>query len=337
MNSVSTKLVADSEEGMRLDRWLHLHFPQFTHGQIEKCLRKGQIRIDGDRSAANFRLIAGQSVRIPPLPEKRDEVKPVAKEPTQQDEEFVRSLVIYKDEDFIAINKPPGLAVQGGSRQEMHLDALLDALKFGAAERPKLVHRLDKDTSGVLLLARSRESAAAIGKILKQRSATKLYWALVNGLPKPQEGTIDLPLAKLGAHDGERVRAVEPGDEGAQRAISRYKVVAGAAQKLAVVVLSPLTGRTHQLRVHMAAIGNPIVGDGKYAGGAAHPGGEIPRKLHLHARSFSFISPRTGKPIFIKAQLPEHMARTWALFGFDPDAEDPPFKERRSRGDRRGN
>jgi 23S rRNA pseudouridine955/2504/2580 synthase len=335
MNAVSSRKVASSEEGMRLDRWFHLHYPEFSHGQLEKCLRKGQIRVDGGRIAASFRLASGQTVRIPPLPEKREALpeKPPAA-PTREDEDFVRSLVIYKDEDFIALNKPSGLAVQGGSKQERHLDALLDALRFEAEDRPRLVHRLDKDTSGVLLLARSRESAALIGKVLKQRTATKIYWALVNGVPRPQEGTINLSLAKSAAPDGERVRVVEQDDDDGQRAVSKFKVVATAGTKLAFVLLSPETGRTHQLRVHMAAIGHTIVGDGKYGGGEAHPGGEIPRKLHLHARSFAFDHPVTGKRIEIRAPLPEHMARTWELLGFDTDRDENPFIARKPRGAR---
>lgn len=335
MNTVGNRKVTNSEDGMRLDRWFHLHYPQFTHGQIEKCLRKGQIRVDGGRIAASFRLAAGQTVRIPPLPEQRGplpERPPAA--PTREDEEFVRSLVIYQDQDFIALNKPPGLPVQGGSKQERHLDGLLDALRFGAEERPRLVHRLDKDTSGVLLLARSRESAASIGKVLKLRTATKIYWALVNGVPRPPEGKIDLPLAKSAAPDGERVRVVEKDDDDGLRAVSRFKVIAAAGTKLSFVMLSPETGRTHQLRVHLAAIGHTIVGDGKYGGGEAHPGGEIPRKLHLHARSFAFDHPVTGKRIEIRAPLPEHMAKSWALLGFDTDRDENPFPAKKSKGSR---
>jgi 23S rRNA pseudouridine955/2504/2580 synthase len=325
MSGVSTKEVTADEEGMRLDRWFGVHFPQFSHGQLQKCLRKGQIRVDGGRVKANARLQQGQVVRVPPPPEASQAERPRERYVSARDREFAEQLLIYKDEHFLAVNKPPGLAVQGGSGQVRHLDGLLDGLQFRAPERPKLVHRIDKDTSGVLLLARSRRAAAQFGGLLQKRDTIKLYWGLVTGVPRPRSGQIDLQLIKAGGPNGERMQPAEDGTPGALSAVSRYQVMVSAGQDFSSVALSPVTGRTHQLRVHMNAIGHPIVGDGKYGGRTAHPGGQLSEKLHLHARQICFIHPVTGKPVKISAPLPEHMAKTWDLFGFDKDDPSNPF------------
>ncbi len=325
MSGVTQKDIAPGEEGMRLDRWFHLHFPHVSHGQLQKLLRKGQVRVDGGRSKASRRLEAGQEVRIPPLPDKPESSLSRTRRLSQGDVEFIQSLVLYRDGDFIAINKPAGLSVQGGTNQERHVDGLLEGLKFEADERPKLVHRLDRDTSGVLMLARSRKAATTMGKLLKQRDTAKLYWALVKGVPRPAQGQIDLPLAKKKGRAGEKMQVCYDGDEEGQNAITRYSVLASAAQRFSFAALTPITGRTHQLRVHMNAINFPIVGDGKYGGREAHPGGEIPRKLHLHARSFSFPHTKTGKLITVIAPLPDHMEKTWDLLGFDKNNAENPF------------
>ncbi len=325
MSGVTRKCIREDEEGMRLDRWFHVHFPQVSHGQLQKFLRKGQVRVDGGRSKSSRRLLRGQEVRIPPLPLASTDKKPRPNKITDRDVDFIRSLVIHRDKNFIAINKPPGISVQGGSGQEKHIDGLLDGLKFDAEERPKLVHRLDRDTSGVLMLARSRAAAATMGKLLKQRDTSKLYWALVIGTPRPHEGQIELALAKTKGRSGEKMQVCYDDQQEGQFAVSRYSVIASAAQRFSFVALTPITGRTHQLRVHMNEIKFPIVGDGKYGGKEAHPGGEIPRKLHLHARSFSFIHPDTGRMVTIRAPLPAHMAKSWDLMGFDASSKDNPF------------
>ena len=325
MSGVSQKSIAENEDGMRLDRWFHSHFPHISHGQLQKYLRKGEVRVDGGRSKASRRLISGQEVRLPPLPEEPADKKPRPKRLSQGDIEFIQSLVIYHDKHFIAINKPPGLSVQGGTNQDRHIDGLLEGLKADNEERPKLVHRLDRDTSGVLMLARSRSAAAIIGKLLKKRDTSKLYWAVVKGTPRPHEGKIDLALAKRKGRAGEKMQVCYDGEEDGQFAITNYAVLASAGQRFSFVALTPVTGRTHQLRVHMNEIGFPIVGDGKYGGKEAHPGGEIPRKLHLHARSFSFIHPDTTRLVTVRADLPEHMTKTWDLLGFDTTSEDNPF------------
>jgi len=325
MSGVEKKRVAPGEDGMRLDRWFAAHYPGLSHVRLQKLLRTGQVRVDGGRAKANMRIEGGQEIRVPPLPEPAAETAAPSEKPlTERDIEFVRGLVIHKDDDIIALNKPAGLAVQGGSGTTEHLDRLLDGLTFDKTERPRLVHRLDKDTSGVMLLARSRDAAAKLGRALKHRGARKLYWALVIDVPKPGQGEINLSLIKRGGRGDERVHPAEPDDPEAKRAVTRYAILERAGRSLSWLAMTPITGRTHQLRAHAAAIGHPIVGDGKYGGAEAHPGGEIPRKLHLHARRLTMPHPRGG--IFdISAPLPEHMRKTWKLFGFDRQDDRDPF------------
>ena len=315
--------VGVDDEGARLDRWFRRHFPDVSHGRLEKLLRTGQIRLDGKRVKANARLVAGAKLRVPPLspaagPAQRSEAKI-----SKKDADALRALVIHKDADVIAINKPPGLAVQGGSGTLRHLDAMLDALKFEAPERPRLVHRLDKDTSGVLLLARNRAAAAKLADAMRGREARKIYWAAVIGVPKPKKGRIDLPLSKLPQPKGERVA---PDEEG-KSAITLYAVIESLGNKAAWLALMPLTGRTHQLRVHCAALKTPIVGDAKYGRETVYLGGEgISKKLHLHAREIEIPHPKGGK-LRVRAELPAHMRATWKMLGFDPDYRGDPFAE----------
>ena len=328
MSGVQTKLVAEAETEMRLDRWFRLHFPDLGHGRLQKLLRTGQIRVDGRRVKANARLQAGAEVRIPPLGDAlaaRDRSAPKSREPSADDIAFIRSLVIYRDDDVIALNKPPGLAVQGGTGTKRHIDGMLEGLRFDAPEAPRLVHRLDRDTSGVLLIGRSRASTAALGKIFRSRDARKVYWAILVGIPDVRSGRIDLPVAKLPGKSGERMM-VDP--EAGQRAITYYRVMESAGRRIARVALWPWTGRTHQLRVHCAAIGCPILGDGKYGGQDAFVAGHgLSRKLHLHAREIAIPHPATGQPLVVRATLPDHMKGTWEFFGFDPDESDDPFAE----------
>ena len=324
MNAVEIVEVGAEDDGIRLDRWFRRHYPGLKHGALEKALRTGQIRIDGRKAKAGIRLSAGQQVRVPPQAAGPDAAAPaVRKTVSEQDAAFIRSLVIYRDDDVIALNKPPGLAVQGGSKTARHIDAMLDALRFGSKERPKLVHRLDRDTSGVLLLARSAAAAARLGKAFQGRDVRKVYWALVAGSPSVEQGRIDLPLAKRAGARGEQMAA----DERGKKAITLYSVVESAGAVAAWLGLWPLTGRTHQLRVHCAAIGHPIVGDGKYGGESAFPPGEaLPKKLHLHARELALPHPSGRGELRVSAELPQHMAESWKLFGFDPDHGADPFE-----------
>ena len=326
--AVRTLSVGEDEADQRLDRWFKRRFPALGHGRLEKLLRTGQVRVDGKRAKASLRLTAGQAVRIPPgvdavFPGAAARLTPKRRPVSEADARFVRSLVLHRDADVIVLNKPPGLAVQGGTSTPRHLDAMLDALTFDAAERPRLVHRLDRDTSGVLLLARNVRAAARLAEAFRAKSARKLYWALVAGVPRPSRGKIDMALAKHGGPHGERVGEDK---EAGKRAITLYAVVEAAGDRAAWLVLWPLTGRTHQIRAHCAgALGTPIVGDAKYGGeAAALGGGEISRGLHLHARSIEIAHP-SGGTLALKAPLPPHMRATWALFGFDANADPDPF------------
>lgn len=323
MSAVTQIDVGEEEEGLRLDRWFKRRFPSLTHGRLEKLLRTGQVRVDGARAKANARLAAGQVVRVPPLGAELEPAPKRERPVSEKDAGMIRACVIYKDKSVLVLNKPAGLAVQGGTRTERHLDGMLDALAFEAKERPRLVHRLDRDTSGVIVLARHARAAAALARSFQRKDARKIYWALVVGVPSPQRGTINLALAKKEGPRAERVFAAEDDDEEAKYAITHYSVVTAVSHKFAWVAFMPMTGRTHQIRAHASAIGTPIVGDGKYGGVDAHPGGEIPRQLHLHARSLDIAHPDGGKRLHVEAELPPHMRKTWALLGFDErDAED---------------
>ena len=283
MSGVQTLTVAPEDAEIRLDRWFKRHFPELGHGRLEKLLRTGQIRLDGKRAGAGDRVASGQIVRVPPLPQGAAPPREGAPRLSPSDEKFVQALVLHRDDDVIVIDKPAGLAVQGGSKTTRHLDGLLDGLRFGAKERPRLVHRLDKDTSGVLVLARSAAVAAKLGAAFRGKTVRKIYWAAVVGVPKPRQGMIDQRLAKLPGRDGERVA---PSDDEGERALTYYRTVAYAGERLAWLALEPVTGRTHQLRVHCTSLGTPILGDGKYGGAASHPAG-LPHadQLHLHARA----------------------------------------------------
>jgi 23S rRNA pseudouridine955/2504/2580 synthase len=329
VSGIESRLVGGDEAELRLDRWFRRHFPHVPHGRLEKLLRTGQVRVDGHRAKASTRLEAGQSVRVPPL----GDVPAAGAAPrraapaavSDRDAAALRALVLYRDADVLAIDKPAGLAVQGGTGTTRHLDAMLDALRFDADERPRLVHRLDKDTAGVLLLARNAFAAAGLAETFRGREARKIYWAVTAGVPKPLQGRIDLALAKEAGPRGERVAADE---DAGLRAVTYYTVLEHAGRKAAFVALWPRTGRTHQLRVHMAALGTPILGDGKYGGTEAFlPGADVPRQLHLLARRLIVPHPRGGRTIDITAGLPQHMAAVFDWLGFDAASSDDPFRD----------
>ena len=303
------------------------------------------MRVDGGRVKAATRLSEGQEVRIPPLPDGDHRPAPAPTRVSEADAKMIRSCVIYRDEHVLALNKPPGLAVQGGSGQSRHVDGLSEALLFESDERPRLVHRLDKDTSGVLLMARSRAVAADLTAAFRHRETKKIYWAAVAGVPHPKSGTIRTGLVKAPGHgargEGEKMLNIHPREiddtPGAKRAVTEYALIEAAAKRAAWMALNPVTGRTHQLRAHMAELGHPIVGDGKYGGSSqdnlgdgwgAHLGGEISRKLHLHARSLSFEHPVSRATLNLIAPLPGHMQDTWNMFQWQmADAPDDPFAE----------
>jgi 23S rRNA pseudouridine955/2504/2580 synthase len=320
--------VSSDDDGIRLDRWFKRNLPDASFNLVSRWARTGQLRVDGKRATPGDRIEAGQVIRVPPAePPAAAAAKPKIERPTLSDDEiaFVNEIVIHRDPAALVVNKPPGLATQGGTKTKQHLDGLLDGLADEKGNRPKLVHRLDKDTSGVLLLARTPRAAAFFSKSFSGRTARKVYWALVVDVPSVADGYIDLPLGKQPGTGGEKMQVDE--EEGLV-ARTRYRIIERAGNRAAWVELQPLTGRTHQLRVHMAAIGHPIVGDGKYGGQDAFLTGTISRKLHLHARRLRIDHP-DGGTIDVTAELPRHFAESVANLGFDPALADLPLDEPR--------
>lgn len=316
MVGVETKEVSDAEDGMRLDRWFKTHYASLPHSRLEKLLRTGRVRVDGGRAKASTRLASGQTIRVPPLP---DVAPPFAPKHalSKADRAFLASITLYEDDDLLILNKPAGIAVQGGTKTTHHIDRLLEGLGDGPETRPRLVHRLDRDTSGVLVIAKRRSVAAKLGRAFQTRSVRKIYWALVKGVPKPPQGKVEAALVKAAGPEGDRVRKARPGEQDiAQSAVTHYAVVDRAGQAASFVSLKPVTGRQHQLRAHMAIIGNPILGDEKYHGDRDLPEG-VARKLHLHARRISFPHPSGEGVVDVTAPLPEHMRESFAAFGFE--------------------
>jgi 23S rRNA pseudouridine955/2504/2580 synthase len=314
----ATRTVSDDEADIRLDRWFRRHFPGVPQSAIQKLCRTGQLRVDGKRAEAATRLVSGQAVRIPPLP-----AAPAAKLVAHANPAATReieAMILYQDDHLIVLNKPYGLAVQGGPGISRHVDGMLEGLRTEGGERPRLVHRLDRDTTGLLLIARSPGAAAKLAASFRGRDMDKTYWAVVAGRPVPVEGEIDLPLKRIGGDRGERTAPAERDDEDAARAITEYRTLDHAARKLAWLELKPHTGRTHQLRVHCVAIRAPILGDVKYArpdqnnAFAATVAG-LSEKMHLHARSLVFPHP-AGGVMRVEAELPPHMVETFHTLGF---------------------
>ncbi len=320
--SICAVQVTDDEAEIRLDRWFRRHFPVLTQGMIQKLCRTGQIRVDGKRVDAATRLLSGQSVRVPPIP--GGPPPPPAVVPLDAGTmRELEGMVVYIDDTLIVVNKPYGLPVQGGPGIVRHLDGLMEGFRQGAGDKPRLVHRIDRDTSGLLLLARTPGVAAKLAAAFRSRQVQKTYWAVVAGRPSPQHGQIDLPLVKFGGlRGGERVAVAHEDEEDAVSAVTEYRTLDAAGRKISWLELSPLTGRTHQLRVHCVALGAPIVGDGKYGGQAAEVDG-LPSKLHLHARALCVPHPQGGL-LELEADLPPHMRDTFRTIGFHaPSAAAP--------------
>lgn len=326
---VETIEVKDDDEGLRLDRWFRHNFPGVTHGYLQKLLRSGQVRVDSKRAQANLRLSAGSQIRVPsrvrdpdaqPARQKKSEVPRTSKE----DVAFIESLILFEDEHVLVLNKPFGLAVQGGSNTPRHIDGLLAGMVDRFKDRARLVHRLDRDTTGVLLVAKTRQAASRLGKTFQSRSAAKTYWALVNGVPKPPQGKVAVPLVKSSGPDGDRVRKAAPGEQDrAMHATTHYSVIDRVGHKAAWMSLKPVTGRQHQLRAHMALLGHPITGDNKYEGHLRMPAENMKVQLQLHARRLTLQHPfKEGKKIDVTAPLPSHMLETWDLLGLDPNRFD---------------
>jgi 23S rRNA pseudouridine955/2504/2580 synthase len=321
MAEVLTFTVAEDDDGIRLDRWFKRHMPGVSFNVVSRWARTGQLRLNGKRATPGDRIEAGQEIRVPP-PEAapahdarpKRQVQPLSPE----EAELVRDMVIYEDRNAFVLAKPPGLATQGGTKTHQHLDRLLDGLADDDGNRPKLIHRLDKDTSGALLVARSARAAGHFAKAFASRTARKVYWALIVGVPSGEEGVVDAPLAKQPGTGGEKMHVSE---EHGLPAKTRWRLIDRAGNRAAWVELQPLTGRTHQLRAHMASIGHPIVGDAKYGGAEAFLTGGISRKLHLHARRIRIDAPDGGE-IDVTAELPAHFSESLGTLGFEPMAGD---------------
>jgi 23S rRNA pseudouridine955/2504/2580 synthase len=344
MSGVKTLTVSEDDGEQRLDKWFKRRFPHVTQGAVEKMCRTGQVRVDGGRAKASDRVAPGMTIRIPPLPDAEAPARP-RDGVSAADTKMIQNAVIFKDEHIIILNKPAGLPSQGGSGQgERHVDGLAEALKFGYKDKPKLVHRLDKDTSGVLMLARTDRVARALSEALRHREARKIYWAVVAGVPNPRKGSIKYYLMKAPGHgrggEGEKMVCIHPAKAAehpdAKRAHTDYFTLWFLGTRLSWMALEPVTGRTHQLRAHMAEMGHPILGDGKYGGSGSENagdgwgsaiGGEISKKLHLHARSLTIQHPITKAVMTFTAPLPDHMARTWkALDWKEDDVPADPFE-----------
>lgn len=342
MSAVQLITVTEDEGEQRLDRWIKRKFPQITQGAVEKMCRTGQLRVDSGRVKASDRILPGQTVRVPPLPDAAaPEYEPDGKI-SAADTKMIQNAVLWKDEHMIILNKPAGLASQGGSGMgERHVDGLAEALKFGYKDKPKLVHRLDKDTSGLLMLARTDRVARRLSEALRHRNTRKIYWALVAGVPNPKQGSIKYGLMKApgGRGEGEKMLCVHPAKMAdfpdAKRAQTDFFTLWFLSTRMSWMALEPVTGRTHQLRAHMAEIGHPIAGDGKYGGSAAENmgdgwgagiGGDVSRKLHLHARQLTVEHPVTGEIMTFVAPLPDHMAKTWKMLDWnEKDVPADPF------------
>jgi 23S rRNA pseudouridine955/2504/2580 synthase len=321
--AVQNVAVTADESGMRVDRFLEARFPGLSFSHIQRVIRKGELRVDGRRTQPKNRLEAGQTVRIPPLRLDAPKPRPAVDDADEKTRTFLKSITLHEDADVLVLNKPMGLAVQGGSGTTRHLDGMLEVLRDAHGQRPRLVHRLDKDTAGCLLVAKTRFAAAALAKTFRSRGARKIYWALVAGVPKPRQGRISTFLAKEEREEESFMRIASHGEAGASHAVTYYAVVETSGRALAWISLKPVTGRTHQLRAHMAHIGHPIVGDPKYFSRENWelPGG-MQDRLHLLARRIAVPHPRGGT-VDVTAPLPPHMQQSWNLLGLDAARYDP--------------
>jgi 23S rRNA pseudouridine955/2504/2580 synthase len=327
---VETIRVANADAGLRLDRWFKAHFPDIGFGFLQKLLRSGQVRVDSKRVEASQRLEAGQEIRIPHAARTKSKASEAAEAPdaprtNKADRSLIEAMILYEDEHVVVLNKPFGLAVQGGSGTTRHIDGMLAGMVDRFGDRPRLVHRLDRDTTGVLIIAKHRQAASKLGRIFQTRSAAKTYWALVRGVPAPRQGKIEAALVKAQDKNGEdRVRKARPGEqEEAMHATTHYSVIDRVSHKAAWVSLKPVTGRQHQLRAHMAHIKHPIIGDPKYMNGEHGLQVAIPQNLHLHARRLVVPHPITGDTLDVTAPLPPHMLATWSMLGLDPTRFEP--------------
>ena len=327
MAGIEHRQVDADEAGMRLDRWFKVHYPGLGFGQLQKLLRSGQVRVDGGRAKTDLRVQPGQTVRIPPMgvDGKEKTSGPIAGRDLKHspDGELLSRMLIHEDDKVFVLNKPAGIAVQGGSGLTRHIDKMLEAWTSKKGEKPRLVHRLDRDTSGVLVVARTRGAAQKLTAAFRERDTKKTYWALVKGVPRKRDDKVSTWLVKEATPDGDRMRIAKHGEDGADHAVSYYRIVEQAGQDFAWLEMEPYTGRTHQLRVHALHIGHPILGDPKYFDTDVNwkfPGG-VQNRLHLHDRHIDIPHPSGGR-LKVTAPLSPHMVQTWNLFGFDQQTAD---------------
>lgn len=306
MSGVTFVKIKPEDDGIRLNRWFLKEYPSLTLGRLQKLLRTKQIKVDGKKAEANTRLSAGQELRLPPLDNEKAVKNPAVV--SKSDTDFIKSMVIFKDDNIIVLNKPSGLAVQGGTNTDRHIDGMLEALKFENSEKPKLVHRIDKDTSGILVLARNRRYAELLTKAFREHMLQKTYLVLAIGNLKNPEGEIKIALDKVG-------EKMEPSDEG-KKAVTRFKVLDTAGEKFTLLTAEPLTGRTHQIRAHMECAGCPILGDSKYFGQTRKRFPELSSKLHLHAYKID-LSPVYNKKLVVKAPLPDYFKNDINFLGLN--------------------
>ncbi len=319
MSAIETKTIEADEAGMRLDRWFKLHFPGLAFGQLQKLLRSGQIRVDGGRVKSDTRIATGQSVRLPPQLSGMSKEQPLTRNTIRDrgDYDVLQAMLLHEDKKVLVFNKPAGLAVQGGSGVNRHVDSMLESMRSQKGEKPRLVHRIDRDTSGILVVARTRSAAAELTKAFRHRTTEKTYWAICKGVPRKREGQISTWLVKERTPEGDIMRVAKHGEPDADHAVSKYRVIDNTGPTLSWLELQPVTGRTHQLRVHTQHLGHPIIGDPKYFDieNWEFPGG-IQKRLHLHARRIRIPHP-DGGTLDVRAPLPPHMVQTFNLLGLD--------------------
>lgn len=325
MNTIENKTIAADEAGMRLDRWFKLHFPGLAFGQLQKLLRSGQIRIDGGRVKSDTRIATGQSVRLPPQLTGMSKEQPLTRNTIRDrgDLDVLQAMLLHEDKKVLVFNKPAGLAVQGGSGVNRHVDSMLESMRSQKGEKPRLVHRIDRETTGVLVVARTRGAAAELTKAFRHRNTEKTYWAICKGVPRKREGQISTWMIKERLPEGDIMRVAKHGEPDADHAVSNYRVIDNTGPTLSWLELQPVTGRTHQLRVHTQHLGNPIIGDPKYFDieNWEFPGG-IQKRLHLHARRIRIPHP-DGGVLDVKAPLPPHMLQTFNLLGLEESDGEP--------------
>lgn len=315
--TTTEKKISAEENGLRLDRCLRLWIPHLPQSVIEKAARKGLLKIEGDKAKPPQRVEEGQILSFPSFFLNLEELE-VEKKPkplTSGDRKWLKNLILFENKEILVLNKPAGIAVQGGTNQKKSLDEML--LHYDETYTPRLVHRLDKETSGVWVVAKTLPMARWLTQAFKERTVQKMYWALVLGIPQKRKGEVSLSLVKKPDPIGEKVRV---DSQTGLKALTSYRVIKTLSDRVAWLELIPHTGRTHQLRVHCAeGLKTPILGDGKYGGREASLLGH--KTLHLHARRLTIPLPHGGELTF-EAPLSEDMRKSFEALGVVPTLND---------------